>query len=175
MRSCTRSTQPAEFIAPYCLQFFFQNSIGSQAKRSILPRKSQVCPAGPTDAVAAGPRLLEDKVAQSFEAFDNNYAMTRAPRTAVGLSADGTTAWLVVVDGRQKGYSEGATLGELTELFISLGASDAINLDGGGSSSLVQQGKDDQPEVLNRPIHTGVPGRERPVANHIAVFAAPSQ
>jgi Phosphodiester glycosidase len=175
VRSCTRSTQPAEFIAPYCLQFFFQNSIGSQAKRSELARKSQVCPAGPTDAVAAGPRLLEDKVAQSFEAFDNNYAMTRAPRTAVGLSADGKTAWLVVVDGRQKGYSEGATLGELTELFISLGASDAINLDGGGSSSLVQQGKDDQPEVLNRPIHTGVPGRERPVANHIAVFAAPSQ
>jgi len=52
---------------------------------------------------------------------------------------------------------------------LELGASDAINLDGGGSSTMVVAGEDGTPQVINRPIHTGVPGRERPVANHLAV------
>ncbi|BEV10351.1 phosphodiester glycosidase family protein [Asticcacaulis sp. DW145] len=149
------------------------NSIVCFKAAQVLIREGQVCPAGQTDAVAAGPRLLSDRHVQSFLAFDNNYAMTRAPRTAIGVSADGHTAWLVVVDGRQKGYSEGATLTELTDLFVALGAADAINLDGGGSSTLVREGANHKPDVLNRPIHTGIPGRERPVANHIAVYALP--
>ncbi len=129
----------------------------------------QVCPAGFSSGIAAGPRMLASGARRSFETFDNNYAATPQPRTAIGISADRKRAWIVVVDGRQKGYSDGATLEALSTLFLELGASDAINLDGGGSSTMVVAGEDGTPQVINRPIHTGVPGRERPVANHLAV------
>jgi hypothetical protein len=51
-----------------------------------------------------------------------------------------------------------------------LGAADAINLDGGGSTALVYQDPVLGPRLLNRPIHAGIPGTERPVATHIGVF-----
>lgn len=60
----------------------------------------------------------------------------RNPRTAVGFSADGLKMWLVVVDGRSS-TSVGMTYVELANYMKSLGADDAINLDGGGSSTLV--------------------------------------
>ena len=62
------------------------------------------------------------------------------------------------------------TLADLTAVFRRLGASDAINLDGGGSSTLAMENADGTPVLLNRPIHTGVTGRERPVANQILLF-----
>lgn len=129
----------------------------------------QVCPAGFSNGVAAGPRLLAEGERRSFAAFDNRYASTPQPRTAVGVSADGRRGWMVVVDGRQKGYSDGATLQALTDLFVELGASNAINLDGGGSATLAVEDERGEPRILNRPVHTGPPGRERPVANHIAL------
>lgn len=132
----------------------------------------QVCPAGFDSGVAAGPMLLASGERRAFDRFDNRYAMTPAPRTAIGMSADGKRGWIVVADGRQEGYSTGASLEDMTTLFIELGASDAINLDGGGSSTLVVEGADEAPRLLNRPIHTGVPGRERPVANHIVLLPA---
>ncbi|MFB9902570.1 phosphodiester glycosidase family protein [Allokutzneria oryzae] len=58
------------------------------------------------------------------------------PRTAVGFSADGRKMWLVTIDGRQIS-SRGMTYRELGEYMKSLGADDALNLDGGGSSTLV--------------------------------------
>lgn len=61
----------------------------------------------------------------------------RHPRSAVGLSADGGTLLLVAVDGRQEGHSRGVTLAELAKLLQMFGAHNAINLDGGGSTSLV--------------------------------------
>lgn len=95
------------------------------------------------------------------------------PRTAVGLSEDGWRAWLVVVDGRQDGYSLGVTLHELAALLRALGATEGINLDGGGTSAIVVQGPDTQPLVLNRPIHRGEPGRERVSASHLGLWALP--
>ncbi|HEB65130.1 MAG TPA: phosphodiester glycosidase family protein [Chloroflexi bacterium] len=95
-----------------------------------------------------------------------------APRTAVGLSKNGRYLYLVVVDGRQAGYSEGMTLPELAALLVELGAQEAINLDGGGSSTLARAGML-KPVVLNSPIHRNRPGRERPVGNHLGVFAKP--
>jgi hypothetical protein len=94
------------------------------------------------------------------------------PRTALGVSADGKRLWLVVVDGRQPGHSDGATHDDLVSLFRDLGASDAMSLDGGGSATMVARGPAG-PVVMNRPIHTRVPGRERPVANHIMIFSGP--
>jgi len=136
----------------------------------ITIEDGQVCPDGVLDGVAAGPRLLATGQRRSFLSFDNNYAATPAPRSAIGLSPDRRTAWIVVVDGRQKEYSVGASLNQLTDIFIELGANDAINLDGGGSSTLVVADAAGAPVIVNRPIHSGVPGRERPVANHVLLL-----
>lgn len=129
----------------------------------------QRCPRGTRNGVAAGPVLLAGGVRRPFLRYDNQYAQTRAPRSAIGFSADGKRAWVVAVDGRQAGVSVGMSLRELTDLFVVLGAADALNLDGGGSTTLVAMGAR-QPLVLNTPIHSGVAGRERPVANFIALF-----
>jgi exopolysaccharide biosynthesis protein len=95
------------------------------------------------------------------------------PRTAVGINQAGNKLVIIVVDGRQNGYSEGATLLEMAVLMQDLRMYDAINLDGGGSSSLVIEGPDGEPVVLNSPIHGGVPGTLRPVANHLGFYADP--
>ncbi len=92
------------------------------------------------------------------------------PRTAIGFSSNGRFIYLVVVDGRQPFYSEGMTRRELADLMVSLGAQNAMSLDGGGSSTMVVQGKDGQPRILNSPIDKRIPGHERPVANHLGIF-----
>ena len=93
-----------------------------------------------------------------------------APRTAVGTNRNGRYIYLVVVDGRQPFYSQGATLAELADLMQDLGVAFAMNLDGGGSSAMVIEGADGLPMVLNSPIDNFIPGRERPVANHLGVY-----
>lgn len=97
----------------------------------------------------------------------------RHPRTAVGVADEGSTLLLVVVDGRQPGYSEGVDLAELARLLRLLGADDGLNLDGGGTSTMVLAGPDGAPRQVNRPIDGGVPGQERVSANHLGVFARP--
>ena len=96
--------------------------------------------------------------------------LERQPRTAVALTEDESTLIIIVVDGRQPNYSEGASMIELAEIAIDYGGYTALNLDGGGSSTLVQQGPDGKPLVLNSPIHNRIPGRQRPVANHLGVW-----
>lgn len=91
------------------------------------------------------------------------------PRTLVGLSKDRKTMYWMVIDGRQKEYSEGAMCVEAGWLMKQTGADTALNLDGGGTSTLVVEGKDGSPKVINRPIHGGVPGKERPSASHLGV------
>lgn len=91
------------------------------------------------------------------------------PRTIVGTNQQGNILYMVVVDGRQWGYSHGIKLTEIATILIDLGVYNAINLDGGGSSTLVIEGADGQPLVLNSPIHQHIPGKERPVANHIGI------
>lgn len=94
----------------------------------------------------------------------------RQPRTAVGINQNGRWLYIVVVDGRQPFYSEGATFAELADLMIDLGAYSAMNLDGGGSSTMAIAGADGLPQVLNSPIDNYIPGRERPVANHLGIY-----
>ena len=94
------------------------------------------------------------------------------PRTAVAVGAQSKTLWLIVVDGRQRNYSEGVTIGELADIVLELGAETALNLDGGGSSTLVMAGHWG-PRALNAPFHTRIPMRQRPVANHLGVYALP--
>ncbi|MGB3636938.1 MAG: phosphodiester glycosidase family protein [Rivularia sp. (in: cyanobacteria)] len=59
------------------------------------------------------------------------------PRVAVAINKQGNILWLIAIDGKQPLYSEGATIAELTEIVRDLGAYTALNLDGGGSTTLV--------------------------------------
>lgn len=100
----------------------------------------------------------------------NNGTMKKTdPRTAVGVTRNGRYLILMVIDGRQAGYSEGTTTAETAEWIRKLGAYNALNLDGGGSTALVMEGNNGQPGLLNRPSG----GAERRVANHLGVFAEP--
>jgi hypothetical protein len=122
--------------------------------------------AGNAKFAVSGTRLLVDN-GNVLEDLD---ASSADPRTAVGMSEDGHNLIIVVVDGRQLGYSQGATLQELAQILVDYGAHRAMELDGGGSSTLVIEGSGGQPIVLNSPIHQGSNGKERPVATHIGFY-----
>ncbi len=107
----------------------------------------------------------------TIQPLDNPYLADPQPRTAVGLSSDAQHLMLVVVDGRQPNYSEGATIRDLVDIMLKYGADMALNLDGGGSSTLVMQNEAGQPVLLNSPIDNRIPGRERAVGNHLGVYA----
>lgn len=92
------------------------------------------------------------------------------PRTAVGINRNGRYVYLVVVDGRQPFYSEGATFTELAQLLVDQGAHMAMSLDGGGSSTMVMEGDDGRPRILNSPIDHYIPGTERPVGTHLGIY-----
>ena len=92
------------------------------------------------------------------------------PRTALGINRNGRYLYIVVVDGRQPFYSDGATFSELAELLYKQGAYMAMSMDGGGSSTLVIEGKDGKPQILNTPVDNYIPGRERPVGNHLGIY-----
>lgn len=96
--------------------------------------------------------------------------VVRHPRSTVGVSRDGRYLILMTIDGRQPGYSEGASKPEAAAWLKRLGAWDAINLDGGGSTTLAVEGPDGRPEIINRPSGPP-PGVQRRVANHLGVFA----
>ena len=108
------------------------------------------------------PAALDSTGAESFRG--------RHPRTAVGWSADQRRLVLAVVDGRQPGYSAGMTLRELAATMRDLGATEALNLDGGGSSAMAIAVRDARGatsvRVVNRPSDKE---GERPVANVLAV------
>ena len=90
-----------------------------------------------------------------------------APRTCLGLSADGRWLYALVVDGRQKDYSIGAGMDDLVAFMKAAGASDALNMDGGGSSTIVLwDGDKEGVYIPNR--HKG--GEYRPVAASLGVY-----
>ena len=95
------------------------------------------------------------------EAVRTAFITTRHPRSAVGISEHGDRVFLVTVDGRQQA-STGMSLYELASLMVDLGAWHALNLDGGGSTTLVTGTK-----VANLPSD---PTGERPVSNAIIIL-----
>lgn len=122
---------------------------------------------GATEMVGGYPELLDRgaRVGDLGVGERPAFAASRHPRTAVGYDPERRRLWLVVVDGRQPPHSAGMTLPELAALFEALGASEAVNLDGGGSSSLVVGGR-----VRNRPSDAQ---GERAVANALALVRDP--
>ncbi|MEO1351291.1 MAG: phosphodiester glycosidase family protein [Cyanobacteria bacterium J06635_15] len=137
----------------------------------VLISGQTVCPDNSEFALSGVPLLLIDGQVALSDDFGEN-AITPYARLVAATNATGTELWLIAVDGKQPFYSEGMTLPEVIELLQSLGATHALNLDGGGSTTLVQA-TPHGPKVLNAPIHTKVPMRERPVANHIGIYAQP--
>jgi len=92
----------------------------------------------------------------------------RHPRTAVGLSEDRRTLFWLALDGRQSEWSLGSTDRETAQWMAALGAHDAINLDGGGSTTMVVARPGMRPEVVNRPV---IAATERSNANHLGLRA----
>ncbi|NBW81860.1 phosphodiester glycosidase family protein [bacterium] len=119
-------------------------------------------------SVVGGWQLLLDPNFEWEDANDREcgeFCTTLHPRTVIGLSEDRTTLWWVVVEGRQ-GNLTGLTLASTTRLMKQLGATWALNLDGGGSSGLVLNGRLMNGRPFNEPF-------ERRVANCLAVVGKP--
>ncbi|MBQ0104525.1 MAG: phosphodiester glycosidase family protein [Armatimonadetes bacterium] len=113
-------------------------------------------------ATGGGPLLLEKgriNVTSISENFKNDIAKGRAPRTAVGINREGTELILLTCDGRSD-YSKGLTLENLASFMKNLGAWNAMNFDGGGSTDMSVLGL-----VMNSPCET----TERNVANALLV------
>ena len=87
------------------------------------------------DAIAAGPVLLLGGWEARDEWPDESFFTKRHPRTIVGTTRDGWV-YLVVIDGRVPGQADGATIHEAAQIARLIGLDDALNLDGGGSSTL---------------------------------------
>lgn len=106
---------------------------------------------------SVGGRLVENGVAGS------NFETGAAPRTAIGIKENGNIVFYVL-DGRQPGYSYGAQLKTLANRMVELGCIDALNMDGGGSTSLMGYFPgDENPTLINSPSD----GTLRKVANFI--------
>jgi hypothetical protein len=95
------------------------------------------------------------------------------PRTALGLSVDRRHLFLLTIDGRQPGWSDGADFRDTGEWLKRFGAADGINLDGGGSTTMVMADCLGAPERLNRPSYVAAYGRERIIGHNLGVRARP--
>ncbi|MBE3594448.1 MAG: phosphodiester glycosidase family protein [Candidatus Carbobacillus altaicus] len=103
------------------------------------------------------PTLIKDGKKQPIP---KAWANKKEPRTLIGHFTNGDVL-MIVIDGRQKGYSEGVTLEDAQDKLIGLNIRDAYNLDGGGSSTFYYNGK-----VLNKPSD----GKERKVISSFVLF-----
>ncbi len=120
--------------------------------------------------LASGPLLIEDGEVCSWEMCDSSFVVTKHPRSAVFTTKDKRTVF-ITVDGRSKGNAIGVSLPELAHLIRILGGEDALNLDGGGSTTLWMKGAPDN-GVLNYPSDNGKFDHqgERKIPNAIYVY-----
>ncbi|MFC9558760.1 phosphodiester glycosidase family protein [Agromyces sp. NPDC056965] len=112
-------------------------------------------------AVSGSQRMIVDGVQTADDQVE-------AARTAVGVNRDGTEVTVVSIDGRA-GDGRGMTIQELGDLMLDLGVHNAVNLDGGGSTTmLARRAGTSEAQVINRPSD----GNERIVANSLAFFSS---
>ncbi|MGH9000759.1 MAG: phosphodiester glycosidase family protein, partial [Acidimicrobiia bacterium] len=135
-----------------------------------VPATAEILVDSPVDAaesLGGNPKLLSDGQAV-FPDADDGFTTDRHSRTVVGWNGQGEV-FVVAVDGRQDD-SQGMDLAELADFMIEIGATEAINLDGGGGTTFVVDGI-----VTNTPIHQGEEGHERGSSNALVVVptAAP--
>jgi exopolysaccharide biosynthesis protein len=139
-----------------------QGLVGVGRQRAEIQQNTMKKKRWMSGAVSGWPLLNQG--CAPIESLPGSDEFTNAPhpRTAVGLSKNGKTMYMVVADGRRKGVP-GMTLPELAEFMDELGACVAMNLDGGGSSAFW---------VERHVMNCVSDGTERKVGNHIAVIAA---
>ena len=131
-----------------------------RAVLAFSPKHGRLCA-----LVGGWPRLVVNgaSIADSVDRLEGTFprfSVTRHPRTAVGFSRDSTTLYLITVDGRSES-SSGMSLAELASLMQSLGVTQGLNLDGGGSTTLVLNGR-----VVNHPSDSA---GERTVGNSLLI------
>ncbi|MFS8119251.1 MAG: phosphodiester glycosidase family protein [Microcoleus sp.] len=127
------------------------------------------CPAGTAYGIAGDTLLVKNGkiVAQTQE---ENKQDKPYPRAVAAIDLTGKKLWLIAVDGKQRLYSEGLNLSEITEISMQLGADTVLNLDGGGSVTLAVASPSGA-KLLNAPIQNQIPMQERPVSNHLGFYA----
>jgi Phosphodiester glycosidase len=127
------------------------------------------CPQGTAHAVAGDTVLVKNgkALAQSKEKSKDDKPY---PRTVVAIDKTGEKLWFILADGKQRLYSEGLKLSEITEVSMQLGADTVLNLDGGGSVSLAIASPSGA-KLLNAPIQNKIPMQQRPISNHLGFYA----
>ncbi len=142
--------------------------ISAQARAQIL--LADRCPPETQQAIAGSHLLVQQ--GRAIGAARATEKQDYYSRTAVAVDRSGKTLWLLAVDDKQWFYSEGITLAELAEMAIAMGADALLNLDGGGSTTLVMATPSGA-KLLNSPAHTKIPMRQRVVATHLGIYAQP--
>jgi hypothetical protein len=145
-----------------------QDAMGPLRLGDAVRVSVSLAPFPPRDAVGGRPVLFRaGAVAARLDTVGRQgFAMGRHPRTAAGITRDGSRIVLVTVDGRQAPYSDGMSLPELASLMLALGAWEAVNLDGGGSTAMVIADGPSAFRIANRPSDGG---GERAVGNAVAL------
>ncbi len=175
-RHIGNSRIPDNGYVVYFSPMFVENVFGSvkagdfaKISINIMPFSSEI-KNNLLHVMGGGPRLLKDGrlyVSKHYERFRSDVGEGRAARTAVGITKDGQIL-MVAVDGKPRrivrqgeSYSIGATLEELAGILLSIGAYEALNLDGGGSTTMTVNNR-----VINRPVENN---GSRPVSNALLV------
>lgn len=112
--------------------------------------------------------------AASINSYPDSFIHQVQPRTAFGVSQNNRYLYLMSIDGRQSGYSDGALDTETAYWIMQFGAWNAINMDGGGSTALYVSDSAGNPVPLNHSSYVAAYGHERYVGSHFGVYAKPA-
>ena len=138
--------------------------IDASGKPAVVDAKD--VPSDAREAIAGSDVIVRNGVNVAPPSDKPGFARGPHPRTAVGIRDGGKTLVLCVIDGRKKGVAVGMSLQETAEVMMRYGCTDAVNLDGGGSSMIgIRNAKTRQMEVKNNPSD----GKERSVATVLGV------
>jgi uncharacterized protein YigE (DUF2233 family) len=138
--------------------------IRALARKQMIRLRWAVDWRGVLDMIAGSPTLLKNSVITAPD--DCGRFCYRHPRTGVGMTPDGRLL-MVTVDGRRPGYSAGMTPVQFAKLFRHLGANRALNLDGGGSTTMIVKG-----EIVNRPSDSD---GQRAVSSAVLILPGPDK
>lgn len=133
-------------VVPYVIQSVYTPMIDSVRKLNFNhPSLSGLKPWKVKHAFGGGPVLVQEgqvKISNNEEKkFAGKAIADKHPRTAIGYTKDGTLI-ILAIQGRMKGLAEGATLPQMAKIMVDLGCVEAMNLDGGGSSCMLINGKE---------------------------------
>jgi hypothetical protein len=111
--------------------------------------------------------------AASISGYPDSWVHQVQPRTAFGVSQDDRYLYLMTIDGRQSGYSDGALDSETAYWMLQCGGWNAINMDGGGSTAMYMADSTGSPVALNHSSYLPGYGHERYIGSHFGVYAKP--